>query len=156
MEQRKSENYFNRAINGLTALPRKYIALLLCGVILLVPFPTTVVPEWKITVLDQTGKPFANWEVREYWQHYSLESDGHQDNRLTDENGYVVFPERTIWSPLLWRIASTSLAALSVIAHGSMGIDAWVMVYGYSTGGGTRTYKPGEPLPNEIVIQRIE
>ncbi|MDQ4120756.1 MAG: hypothetical protein M3209_04845 [Acidobacteriota bacterium] len=150
-KQNKSENYFNRVIN---VLPRKIILFILCGVILLVPFPTTVVPEWKVRVVDQNGKPFVGEAVREYWQHYSLESSGHQEERLTDENGYVVFPKRTIWSPLLWRIVSTSLAAVSTLAHGSMGIDAWLMVVGYSTGGGARDYKPGEPLPNEIVLQR--
>jgi hypothetical protein len=152
-ERSKSENRFNRTSKRTIII----VALLLCAVILLIPFPTTVVPEWKITVVDTTGKPFANWEVRQYWQHYSLEREGHRKDKLTDGNGYVVFPERRIWSPLLWRIVSTSLAALeALVAHGSIGIDAWIMVYGYSTGGGTRTYKPSEPLPNEIIIQRIE
>lgn len=96
-------------------------------------------PEWRLRVIDQNGQPFAGEEVREIWQHYSLESDGHRDDRLTDENGYVVFPARRIWSPLLWRIVSTSLATVWTIAHGSMGVDVWVMVIGYSTNGGTET-----------------
>jgi hypothetical protein len=123
-------------------------------VILFIPFPTIVVPEWKVKVVDQTGKPFVGETVREYRQHYSLESREHEEERITDENGYVDFPRRTIWAPLLWRIISTSLAAVLTLAHGSTGIDAWLMVVGYSTGGGTRDYKPGQPLTSEIVLQR--
>ena len=156
LKQKESGNYIEHLFNALISLPRKYIVLILCAVILLAPFPTTVVPEWKLRVIDQNGKPFVGERVQEYWQHYSLESQGHQEQRLTDENGNVVFAKRRIWSPLLWRIVSTSLAAVLVIAHGSMGVDAWLMVVNYSSSGGARTYKPGEPLPNEIVLQRIE
>ena len=111
-------------------------------------------PEWKIRVVDQHGQPFVGEEVREIWQHYSLEGEGHSEERQTDENGYVVFPERKICTPLLWRIVSTGLAAVLTLAHGSMGVHAWVMVIGYSTSGGTRDYKPGRTLPGEIVLQR--
>ena len=92
--------------------------------------------------------------VREMWQHYSLESSGHQEERVTDRDGVVIFPGRRIWAPLIWRIVSTSLAAASTMAHGSMGVDAWVMVVKYSTGGGTRNYEPGMPLPSEIILQK--
>ena len=122
--------------------------------ILLLPFPTTVVPEWRLRVIDYNDQPFVGEEVMEIWQHYSLESDGHSEVRRTDESGYVVFPRRKIWSPLLLRIVSTSLAAVLTLAHGSMGVNAWVMVIGYSTNGGTRDYKPGKPLPSEIVLKR--
>ena len=153
-EREKADSYPKRVGDALTALPRRYTVSLILALILLVPFPTTVVPEWRLRVIDQNGQPFVGEEVREYWQHYSLESDGHREERRTDENGYVVFPERRIWSPLLWRIVSTSLAAVLTLAHGSMGVSAWVMVVGYSTNGGTRDYKPGVPLPGEIVLQR--
>jgi len=105
-------------------------------------------------VVDQSGEPLVHEHVREIWQHYSLEGEGHEEDRWTDENGYVVFPERKIWSPLLWRVVSTSLAAVLTLAHGGMGVDVWVMVTRYSTNGGARDYVPGKPLPSEIRLQR--
>jgi hypothetical protein len=150
-DEKRQEGYFKRLAPVMTR--RRALGLLLI-ISFLVPYPTTVVPEWKIRVIDQDGRPFVGEEVREIWQHYSLESEGHEEERLTDEKGYVVFPERRIWSPLLWRIFSTGIAAALTLAHGSMGVSAWVMVIGYSTNGGTRDYKPGKPLPGEIVLQR--
>ena len=136
-------------------MSRRYMLIAAFLVALFViPFPTGVVPEWKIRVSDKSGKPMTGERVRETWQHYSLESTGHEEERLTDENGYVTFPARTIWSPLLWRIVSTGMAAASTLLHGGMGIHAWVMVIGYGTSGGTRTYEPGQPLPSEIVLAR--
>jgi hypothetical protein len=136
-------------------MSRRYV-LIACVLLalFLIPFPTGVVPEWKLRVLDRDGNPISGERVRETWQHYSLEGDGHEDERLTDQNGYVVFPARKIWSPLLWRIVSTGSAAVSTLFHGGMGVHAWVMVIGYSTTGGTRSYEPGQPLPSEIVLTR--
>ena len=135
-------------------MSRRYFIIAICIVAMLIPFPTTVVPEWKIRVVDKSGKPIAGEHIREMWQHYSLESDGHEEELVTDGNGYVVFSQRRIWFPLLGRIVFTGLAALLTLAHGSMGVSAWVMVPNYSTNGGTRNYEPGKPLPQEIVLPR--
>lgn len=52
------------------------LTVFLTGVslILLLPYKTTVVPEWKIRVIDETGRPFAGAIVRQVWDHYSCES----------------------------------------------------------------------------------
>jgi hypothetical protein len=93
------------------------------------------------------------------WQHYSLEGGGHEEERRTDGNGYVVFPERKIWAPLSWRVVSTSLSVVSIFVHGGMdmGVSAWVMVEGYSMREeGIKFYQPGKPLPSEIRLARVE
>lgn len=51
-------------------------ALVAYLVALLVPFETTVVPEWKLRDGDQSGNSMQGYLVRESWCHYTLETDG--------------------------------------------------------------------------------
>jgi hypothetical protein len=152
-KREEQESYLRRVRGALAALPRRYTALLLLAVSLLVPYPTQVVPEWRIRVVDLNGAPVFREPVMEIWQHYSLESVSHEEERLTDGDGYVIFPERTIWRPLLARVLFTSCAAVSTLAHGSMGVHAWVMAPGHSMSCYPCVYEPGEPLPAEIRIK---
>ena len=123
------------------------------SIALLLPFPTTVVPEWKIRVVDWEGKPLTDEFVRQSWTHYSLESCcGDIDDRWTDENGYVVFPERLIWASLLRRALFPIWARVMTIAHGSEGIAADVVVWGKDTYSESVEYKPNQPLPDKIVL----
>jgi hypothetical protein len=125
-------------------------------VILLIPFPTTIVPEWKLRVVDEAGMPFAGARVRQSWHHYSY-GVGDIDERDADADGYVAFPERKIWYPILYRILRTGLAALLSLAHGSIGIRADVWAYPpYPQEDGSRfvEYKPGEPQAQKIVLRR--
>ena len=152
-ERKPPENYLRRVRSALAALPRRHTALLLLAVVMLMPYQTTVVPEWRIRVVDRDGAPVVGEPVREIWQHYSLEGDGHEEERLTDENGYVVFPERTIWASPLRRIVFTSLAAVLSLAHGGMGVHAWVMAPRHSLSCIECDYRPGRPLPGELKIK---
>ena len=152
-EREEQDGHLRRVRGALAARPRRYALLLLLAVTLLVPYPTTVVPEWRVRVVDRRGDPMAREPVREIWQHYSLESASHEEELLTDANGYVVFPERKIWMPLLPRVLFTSCAAASILAHGSMGVSAWVMAPNHSLSCLTCVYKPGKPLPAEIRIE---
>ena len=152
-EREAQENYLQRVRGALAALPRRHTALLLLTVVMLLPYPTTVVPEWRIRVVDRDGAPVAGEPVRETWQHYSLEGDGHEEELLTDGNGYVVFPERKIWATPLGRIVNTSIAAVLSLAHGGMGVHAWVMAPRHVMSCYPCSYRPGEPLPAEIRIK---
>ncbi len=138
---------------ALAGLPRRYTALLLFAFVMLLPYPTTVVPEWRIRVVGGDGAPAVGETVRESWQDYSLESDGHEEELLTDRDGYVLFPERKIWAPPLFRMLFTSCAAVWTLAHGSMGPHAWLMVPRSSLSGPDCYYKPGRPLCSEIRIK---
>ncbi len=84
-------------------LSRRPLVLLGClALVLIIPFPTEVVPEWRIRIVDEAGKPFAEKFVRQGWAHYSLEfCCGDTEDRWTDGNGYVVFPsvQRSSVSP---------------------------------------------------------
>jgi hypothetical protein len=107
-------------------------------------------------VIDGAGKPFTGAKVRQSWKHYSYDI-GDIDERNADENGYVVFPERTFWAPLLYRVLRTGLPVLMSLAHGSIGVNVNVWAYPpYPQEDGSRfvEYKPGEPLAKEIVLRR--
>jgi hypothetical protein len=125
-------------------------AIALCFVF---PFKTTVVPEWRIKVVDETGQPFAGARVSQSWYHYSYGvSDG--EDRYADQNGYVTFPERTFRAPLLYRILRSALAHLLTLAHGSTGVQSYVWAVTPKRSSEFFDYKPGEPLPKEIVLGR--
>lgn len=152
-ERLKQESHRCRLEGALAALPRRHTALLLFAVVLLLPYPTTVVPEWRIRVVGADGNPVAGEPVRETWQHYSYESESHEEELSTDENGYVTFRERKIWMPPLVRIVLTPLAALMTLAHGSMGESAWVMTLKHSTYRPEFVYRRGRPLPVEYKLE---
>lgn len=121
-------------------------------ILLLIPFETTIVPVWRIRVVDENGKPYESKRVREVWKHYSLDrSPGtNVEDQWTDVNGYVTFPERTIKANLLKRMAYTSLANISKLAHGSAGARAYILVPGLSP----IDYERDKPLPEQIIIPR--
>src|SRR5216683_464277 len=100
------------------------ISLIGLAVVMLYPWETMVVPEWKVRIVDENGLPLVNTGVREVWQHYSIESRGHRQDLITDKAGYVTFSERTIRAPLALRITRTIVNRLN--PHGSTGPDAFV------------------------------
>jgi hypothetical protein len=125
-------------------------------VVLLVPFPTVVVPTWKVRIADTTGRACSNQRVDTSWGHYTINVLGNAFNsetKFTDPDGYVEFPTRTIWSPLVWRLVAPLISGILNLMHGGGGIyatidtddkadktKAWI------------SWRPGEPLPSEIVV----
>jgi hypothetical protein len=137
-------------------LSRRTLLLVGSLVALLVPIPSTVVPEWRIRIIDQEGKPYPENFVRQSWKHYSLDlsSGTNLEDRWTDADGYVQFPERTIRACLLQRVSFPAWPHLMTLAHGSTGIRADVMVWGSDTYAIDADYVPGKPLPEAIILPR--
>src|SRR6266536_3095031 len=109
----------------MTVTNKRYlIAAIVCFVIILAVFPieSTVVPKWRLQVVDVSGTPCANMRVTQSWGHYSLYLDGNDqtDNRVTDTQGNVEFPERTVRAGLARRLVVPVIAHILVIAHGSV------------------------------------
>jgi hypothetical protein len=65
----------------------------------LIPVPQTVVPAWNALVVDESGKPQADADVRQVWRQYSLESTTHHETLRTGADGMVHFPRRVLWRP---------------------------------------------------------
>jgi hypothetical protein len=121
------------------------------------PFESSVVPSWKIRVVDESGKPYARMKVSQAWKHYSLElEDGENMESLwTDDAGYVEFPERTLKLSLLSRTLLTSLTYALTLLHSSTGISADVAATG-PQGYKSVEYVPGKPPPKQLVLHSKE
>ncbi len=131
------------------------ILVLIVGLILsFIPFPTKVVPEWKLKVVDENGRPYKNQIVRQFCENYTLGVDPCSNNdslSRTDENGYVLFPERKIWMSFSMRIINSIFNYLMLIAHGGVGTDIFLDSSG-PNGYKTLKYYSWKPLPKEFVL----
>ena len=104
------------------------LALIIMIAIALIPFETTTVPAWHITVLDQNGAPYVGQRVDEFWANYDLELGvQHGEERWTDEFGRIEFPPRTLKMKIIQRIIRRILASINRYVHGSTGTEAYLM-----------------------------
>jgi hypothetical protein len=132
------------------------------GIVLLclVPFPSRMVPEWTMTVVDDDGSHLVGIQVEESWKHYTYFSAEGFELRRSDENGVVRFPPRFLWASALSRLFSPPLAELGKLAHGSAGLSinarVWDPEKKYSSGSENMIFwysdwQAGKPLPSKIV-----
>lgn len=129
------------------------VLLAVVAVILLYPWKTVVVPEWRVRIVDESGAPLRRTAVREVWQHYDIESKGHREDLTTDDDGYVTFPERAIRGPLAVRVVRRVISWF--VPHQSSGADAFVIVLApdYDTWS-SNSALPGQPPPKQIVVKK--
>jgi len=124
----------------------------------LYPFKTTIVPRWRLNVVDETrvlGVP--DIRVTEHWQHYLLESEGHEEMQKTNQNGLVDFPARAIRASLASRIMRTIFNFARPGANAKSGPYASVVVWGSSDYETTvAVYQPDTPTQTEIIVHRRE
>jgi hypothetical protein len=102
-------------------------------VILFIPFPSLIVPNWRFRVVDVNGNICANRRVTESWAHYSIyidDGNSQTENRQTNGEGYVEFPARKVWAPLIWRVIGSVIAHVLIFAHGSAGPNASIWATG--------------------------
>lgn len=104
-----------------------FAALLLF--ILFMPFPTELIPEWKMQFVDEQNDPLVNVRTEQSWESYTFMGVGGYDTKCTDTNGFVVYPQRLLWAGLVSRIVSPLAADLFTLAHGSTGTDAHIRVF---------------------------
>jgi len=116
-----------------------------------IPYRTTVVPEWEISVVDKTGKPLENINVRQYWQHCSLEEDGHEEIRTTNQDGKVLFPQRTIRANAAQRLIGPIHQFLTSLFEAGYGPHSWVIAINNGEKGTIRYWRD-KPLERTMVI----
>ena len=125
---------------------------------LLYPFKTRIVPRWRLNVVDETrvlGVP--DIRVTEHWQHYLLESEGHEEMQKTNQNGLVDFPARTIRASLASRVLRTIFNFARQGANARLDAYASIVIWGnagYETT--VAVYQPEAPTQTEIVVRRQE
>ena len=140
--------------------PRVRIALVSVLAVLLVtllyPFKTTIVPVWSLRVVDQTGTPVRVINVTEHWQHYLLESSGHEELRQTGDDGMVNFPDRTIRAGLLRRLLATVGRLTKEGTHAKRQSYASVVVWGSKDHSTTvAVYQDNQMPPAEIIAHSL-
>lgn len=119
--------------------------------VLLIPFPTTIVPEWKIRAVDENGNPAISATFRQNWDHYSYDVHG-VEFRKSDENGFVIFPKRTFTVPLIYRIVRSASAYLLLFMHGSVGRDSTINAFTDKCSSDLIKFNSNKSLPEIIVV----
>lgn len=124
-------------------------------ILMLLPIETTVVPKWRLQIVAVNGNACSKMRATQSWGHYSLYLGGNDetDDRFTDANGYVEFPERTIRAAVLRRLVVPFIAHILVIAHGSVGPSGAVWASGIKDVAWL-SYKTGKPLPDKMRVEK--
>jgi hypothetical protein len=140
----------------MNSMSRSRAIIIVLIAVLFVPFPTVVVPTWKIRIIDTSGHPCADQLVDTSWGHYTINVLGsafNSESKQTGADGYVEFPTRTIWSPLIWRLIAPLIASMVYLMHGGSGIYATIDTDDKAdTTRAWISWRPGEPRPSEIVV----
>ena len=118
-----------------------FIGLVLVSLFALWLFPSSslAAPYWEVVVVDEHGKPVEGMTVRETWQNYSVEMEGHEADRQTDASGRATFPAQKAEYSLLRQISGTILALVRLNVHASYGPHAHVFALGKGLEGTTTT-----------------
>src|ERR1700741_2295753 len=136
---------------------RIFVVVIICVVIFVVfvPIKTSMIPQWRVQVVDVNGSSCANMRVTQSWGHYRLYIDGNSssDDRFTDLNGYVGFPERTMQASLLRRIIMPIVTRIVTIMHGGWSVDGVVWASGIKDVVWLR-YVSGQPPPAKMIVEK--
>jgi hypothetical protein len=131
---------------------KKFWVSLLLAVVLLYPFQSTVVPPKSVLVVTEDWKPIEGARVRQTWQHYSLESVGHEQDLRTNEYGRVMFPPRTIRASVLRRLVHPVWNVLRQGVHASFGVHTDIL--DLNEGNQRRDVARIEPQAGEVIFRR--
>lgn len=134
---------------------RVFKILVTCLVSILYPFETEVVPPWKVQVVTEDGSPASEATVEQYWQHYSVEFESHQQELTTDSTGWVAFPQRRIRSCMLFRVVMPIVNVFRYGAHAGTGPKSFIIAYSSNRGKAHANYELGRPLPNQVRLKRV-
>ena len=136
---------------------RLLIVAVICLVMLvmLAPIETSVVPQWSLQVVDVNGTACGNMPVTQSWGHYRLYVDGNDssDNRFSDVNGFVHFPERRIRASLARRLIMPIVTRITTIMHGGWDVDGAVWATGIKDVAWL-SYKSGKSLPDKMRVEK--
>jgi len=124
------------------------IVLIIVAVLILFPFQITVVPEQRALFVTNDMHPIKGALIRQSWQNYSLEHEGHEEDLPTDAHGRVTFPRRTMRAPLIWRALGPLASVAGQGVHASFGVHT--DMFPVPSSGGTIVYaEVAQPQPGE-------
>ena len=115
----------------------------------------TILPAWKVQVVDEAGGPLKGVLVRQTWQDYDVERKGHQKDVRSDENGYAAFPKRIIRYDPRKKAKARAKNIATYGVHASLGLDAQIWAYGVDPYVWSFVnYVEGKPLADKIALKR--
>ncbi len=93
-------------------------------------------------------------QVTEHWQDYSVESESHEQSLMTNIEGRVIFPGRSVRASILRRGWGTLTIFISRGFNGRYGAHASAVVWGNEEHQvGVSTFRPDDTGDTEIVIR---
>ncbi len=137
----------------------KWLLVLLGIGVLFVPFPTQLVSEWKIKVVDHDGVPLVRVHVEQVCHQYTYSTRNYcgeaEDSRqVTDHLGTVHFSAKWIWLSLTSRTARGLYHFLRLPLHGSVGSSAYLQFSGPTAlSPSSVTLDSGPPPNGKIVLE---
>ena len=138
-------------------MKQRLIGVVVCALViaLFVPIETKFLPQWRLQVADVNGVACSNMRVTQSWGHYRLYLDGNysSDDRVTDMNGYVQFPERTIRASAARRIAMPIITRFATLMHGGWRADGAVWASGIKDVAWL-SYRPGTAAPDKMRVEK--
>ena len=131
-----------------------YILILFLLVIVLTPYKTVSVPEWKLRVIRPDGQPVPEIEVIQDWSDYEILGEK-RDIRVSDTEGFVTFSEKTFWSPLAFRTVLYFLDSIKAVAmpHGT-GKGSSATVWTKKVDSLWLFYKQGDELKDTLQLKK--
>lgn len=130
-------------------------ALAALAIVIFYPFQITTVPEWTVKVLRDDGEPGRGIVVRQHWRHYAVESENHEEIAMTDNDGYVSFPRRTVRASFFNQYIGKMRNIRQQGIHASFNPSSQLVAFGNGFLGSVR-YEPDSPLPKELRLWRME
>lgn len=111
-----------------------------------------VVPAWRIQIVDESGKPIKGARVRQSWMDNAVEENYHDADAISDDNGYVSFPQRKVkkGNPISRTIGKVKNVAQTG-PHASFGISVFIMAWTNELEGNV-DYDPDKPLPTQLIM----
>ena len=104
------------------------VVLAVLVLITLWPVSSLSAPDWAVCVVDKSQIPVVNVLVRESYQNYSAEREGHEEDLYTDEHGCVRFPPRYLRLSIFKRLVA-AISSASGGVHASFGPHSYVMAF---------------------------
>jgi hypothetical protein len=94
-----------------------------------IPFPTELIPELELQVVDAKNQPLPAVNTEQNWKNYTFFWTEGFEERCTDAAGVVVYPRRLLWASAFSRVVFPVLAQVGTLIHGSAGTNFYVRVF---------------------------
>ena len=110
--------------------PWLWRSLFVCIVLLLalLPIKTVAAPDWSACVVDETSRPLPGILIRESYQNYSVESEGHEEDQYSGANGCAHFSLKLTSASLFKRLIAFARSSMAGV-HASFGPYDYVTAF---------------------------